>query len=376
MIVARFKQPVNMGENAHGVRLFMLIVTPNEDKVTKSSLETGRTFSTMLIDSTFRNRLFEARNDTHFRSLMLARAQELSKAKSLKNRHKYKISPAVEFLSKSTLSTTNNIEQNVENQQKLQSESKGSPSNSLSKFFKKGTCKDSNYDITSNDYLKDASVYEIEPDKQPRARLFVRNSRASKMIELMLQSEQQTETHFDQFGKVNVGSKQVAIKEPGACGVSNFCKHLEFGRGLWNDFKRRARYYASDFKDGFVGPPKTAQKTVATIWFLYFGILLPTIAFSELNTKQTNGHMGDLRKAIIGQAIGGLCFALLGGQPLVIIMTTAPLCLYTKGMIIRLQPYCSLYKDGSSQNNHINKRLTFCFVLSFCDIYSKRTLQT
>jgi len=32
----------------------------------------------------------------------------------------------------------------------------------------------------------------------------------------------------------------------------------------------------------------------------------------------------------MGQAIGGLIFAMLGGQPLVIIMTTAPLCLYTK----------------------------------------------
>ncbi|XP_013791827.2 sodium bicarbonate transporter-like protein 11, partial [Limulus polyphemus] len=38
----------------------------------------------------------------------------------------------------------------------------------------------------------------------------------------------------------------------------------------------------------------------------------------------------DVRKSIIGQTLGGLLFATLGGQPLVIIMTTAPLALYIK----------------------------------------------
>lgn len=41
--------------------------------------------------------------------------------------------------------------------------------------------------------------------------------------------------------------------------------------------------------------------------------------------------ISDVRKSIIGQTIGGLVFALFGGQPLVIVMTTAPLSLYTKG---------------------------------------------
>lgn len=102
-------------------------------------------------------------------------------------------------------------------------------------------------------------------------------------------------------------------------------------RGLWIDFRRRIRNYPSDFIDAFVGPPRTIRKTIATVWLLYFAILLPTVAFSSLNIHQTAGQMGDLRKTILGQVIGGLGFALLGGQPLVIIMTTAPLCLYTKG---------------------------------------------
>lgn len=102
-------------------------------------------------------------------------------------------------------------------------------------------------------------------------------------------------------------------------------------RGLWKDFKRRLRHYPSDFTDAFMGPPRTIRKTIATVCFLYFAILLPSVAFSSLNLHQTNGQVGDLRKTILGQAIGGLGFAMLGGQPLVIIMTTAPLCLYTKG---------------------------------------------
>lgn len=335
MIVARFKQAVNMGENAHEVRLFMLIVTPSEDKATKSALETGRTFSTMLIDEFFRKQLLEARNDTHFRSLMLVKAQELSKAKTLKNRHKYKMSPAVQYLSATSLRDLAGSKKAIENEQLMQMDYYhdrkflNSLNGSSTKLDEK--TKDENNNV----------VREMYSDKQAiQSGLFGKDPRTSPMFELVLQSEQEGLTSLDKLGRVNTASgivcgKQNVDKATGlrACGFQMLCGHIEFGKGLCNDFKRRARYYGSDFKDGFIGTPNTVQKTVATVWFLYFGILLPTIAFSALNTKQTHGYMGDLRKAIIGQAIGGLSFALVGGQPLVIIMTTAPLCLYTKGTI-------------------------------------------
>ncbi|UYV66701.1 SLC4A11 [Cordylochernes scorpioides] len=79
---------------------------------------------------------------------------------------------------------------------------------------------------------------------------------------------------------------------------------------------------------GFVGH-KTIHKTISTIFFLYFACLLPTIAFGVLNDTNTHGVI-DVRKSIIGQTIGGLVFAIMGGQPLVIVMTTAPLSLYIK----------------------------------------------
>jgi hypothetical protein len=39
----------------------------------------------------------------------------------------------------------------------------------------------------------------------------------------------------------------------------------------------------------------------------------------------------DVKTTIYSQTIGGLFFALCGGQPMVILLTTAPLALYTKG---------------------------------------------
>ncbi len=39
----------------------------------------------------------------------------------------------------------------------------------------------------------------------------------------------------------------------------------------------------------------------------------------------------DVKKVIYSQTIGGLLFAFIGGQPLVVLLTTAPLALYTKG---------------------------------------------
>ena len=45
---------------------------------------------------------------------------------------------------------------------------------------------------------------------------------------------------------------------------------------------------------------------------------------------------------IISQTIGGVLFALVGGQPLVILLTTAPLALYIKGVHCALVQY--IYK--------------------------------
>ncbi|CAG9530637.1 unnamed protein product [Cercopithifilaria johnstoni] len=99
-------------------------------------------------------------------------------------------------------------------------------------------------------------------------------------------------------------------------------------RGLSNDFLRRIKYYSSDYLDGLRGS-KTIQKLFSSIVFLYFACLLPAIAFGVLNDDNTNGSI-NVRKVITAQALGGIFFAIFGGQPIIILLTTVPLAIYIK----------------------------------------------
>ena len=38
----------------------------------------------------------------------------------------------------------------------------------------------------------------------------------------------------------------------------------------------------------------------------------------------------DVKKVIVGQTVGGLLYAVFSGQPLMILLTTAPLAIYIK----------------------------------------------
>ena len=90
---------------------------------------------------------------------------------------------------------------------------------------------------------------------------------------------------------------------------------------------------------GFVGN-RTLQKTASTTIFLYFACILPNIALGVLNEKNTDGKI-DVKKVIYSQTMGGLFFHVFGGQPMVILLTTAPLALYTKGTFqAALAPAC------------------------------------
>ncbi|XP_074642567.1 solute carrier family 4 member 11-like isoform X2 [Tubulanus polymorphus] len=100
------------------------------------------------------------------------------------------------------------------------------------------------------------------------------------------------------------------------------------GYGLFHDVKGRLQHYISDYKDGVFGH-RTPYKVISTVFFLYFACLLPCIALGQLNYKNTDGAI-DVRKVLFSQVIGGVFFALVGGQPLIILLTTAPLALYTK----------------------------------------------
>jgi len=105
-------------------------------------------------------------------------------------------------------------------------------------------------------------------------------------------------------------------------------RFIQIGRGIQQDLARRIPYYISDYKDGVVGP-KSLQKTISTSFFLYFSILLPAIAFGNLQDDNTESDI-NVEKVLIGQVFGGLIFSIFAGQPLVVVMTTAPLVLFTK----------------------------------------------
>ena len=79
---------------------------------------------------------------------------------------------------------------------------------------------------------------------------------------------------------------------------------------------------------GFTGE-RTWLKVSAATLSLFFACILPCVAFGVVDSNNTNGLIGP-KEALLGQAIGGLFFAFFSGQPLVIIATTAPLCLYTQ----------------------------------------------
>jgi sodium borate transporter 11 len=103
---------------------------------------------------------------------------------------------------------------------------------------------------------------------------------------------------------------------------------LSCGDHLRENIVRRIGYYVSDYTDGF-SSFKTVNKVVATTVFLFFSIILPCVAFGALAHKNTDGKI-DENRAVIGQIIGGILWAIFSGQPMLIIATTALVSLYSK----------------------------------------------
>ncbi len=113
-------------------------------------------------------------------------------------------------------------------------------------------------------------------------------------------------------------------KTPG----ENSIKWFQVGKGIRDDLRRRLPFYLDDYKDGVLGK-NTLQKTTSTTLFLYFSVILPAVALGVLNAANTDNNI-SVQHVIVGQTVGALIFSLLAGQPLVVVMTTAPLAIFTK----------------------------------------------
>ncbi|CAH0401805.1 unnamed protein product [Chilo suppressalis] len=90
--------------------------------------------------------------------------------------------------------------------------------------------------------------------------------------------------------------------------------------GVIRDIKRRYPFYVSDFTDALNG-----QCAAATI-FMYFAALSSAITFGGLLAEKTHGQIG-ISETLVFTCAGGVLFALLSGQPMMITGATGPLLL-------------------------------------------------
>ncbi|MGY8770528.1 MAG: PTS sugar transporter subunit IIA [Pirellulales bacterium] len=92
--------------------------------------------------------------------------------------------------------------------------------------------------------------------------------------------------------------------------------------GLVEDIKRRKPHYVQDFLDGL--HPKCLGSTL----FLFFACLAPAVTFGGVMAFSTEGQIGAV-EMIVASALCGVVFALLSGQPLIILGGTGPLLVFT-----------------------------------------------
>ncbi|KAK7789062.1 hypothetical protein R5R35_002562 [Gryllus longicercus] len=95
--------------------------------------------------------------------------------------------------------------------------------------------------------------------------------------------------------------------------------------GLINDVKRRFPHYPSDFTDGF------NLQCVAAAIFMYFAALSGAITFGGLMSDKTENLIG-ISETLLSTAAAGILFALLSGQPLIIVGATGPLLLFDESL--------------------------------------------
>ena len=92
--------------------------------------------------------------------------------------------------------------------------------------------------------------------------------------------------------------------------------------GIIADIKRRAKHYASDFKDGL------HPKCLSSVLFLFFACMAPAVTFGGVMAEVTNGAIGPV-EMILATAVGGIIYALFAGQPLTVLNGTGPLLIFT-----------------------------------------------
>lgn len=96
----------------------------------------------------------------------------------------------------------------------------------------------------------------------------------------------------------------------------------KFAGGFRNDLKRRLPLYIDDYKQGL------HPKVLASVLFLFFACIANAIAFGGLTGLVTGGEIGTT-EMMVATAVGGVVFAVFGGQPLTILGGTGPIVIFT-----------------------------------------------
>jgi mannitol/fructose-specific phosphotransferase system IIA component (Ntr-type) len=91
--------------------------------------------------------------------------------------------------------------------------------------------------------------------------------------------------------------------------------------GLRNDIERAFNWYGSDITDA------ANTKALASIIFLFFACLAPSVAFGGLLSVMTGGEIGVV-ETITATAITGVIYGLFSGQPLSLLGSTGPVTIF------------------------------------------------
>ena len=95
-----------------------------------------------------------------------------------------------------------------------------------------------------------------------------------------------------------------------------------FFGGVRDDFARRIVHYRDDWARGWCG------KSFSAIVFLFFACLAPAVTFGGIMGAITNQQIGVV-EMLVATAFGGMFYAALGGQPLILLGGVGPLLVFT-----------------------------------------------
>ncbi|CAD6186167.1 unnamed protein product [Caenorhabditis auriculariae] len=93
-----------------------------------------------------------------------------------------------------------------------------------------------------------------------------------------------------------------------------------FGGLIW-DIKRKLPHYVSDFTDAL------NMQCLATVCFMYFGLLAPIVTFGGLLEEATHQRMAAMEN-LFGGSLCGVFYHLFSGQPLTIVGSTGPVLVF------------------------------------------------